>query len=325
MKRKFTSLYACYGYRPGQRGVALVTALLIVSLVTVAAVAMATRQQIDIRRTANLVHGEQAYDYARAAESWGRVILRRDAAESEYDYLEEDWATALPPIEVEGGIVSGKIEDLQGRFNVNNLMTQGGENGDAEVEYFKRLLEVLGLEPDLVQALRDWIDPDIKVRFPDGAEDEYYLLQEPPYRAANRPLVSISELRLVKGFTPEVMQVLLPHVTALPESTPINVNTATPAVLQALHEELTADDVELLLLDREESGFATINDFLAHSALAGLEISAGIDVKSDYFSILTDVLVGQSQAHLDSLLARDEKTTRILQRVRTPRRLPQPQ
>jgi hypothetical protein len=125
-----------------QRGVALITALLVVSLVTVIAVAMATRQHIDVRLTGNLVHGEQAYAYALAAESWARVILRRDDIQSDHDSLDEDWATALPPIAVEGGQVSGKIEDLQGRFNINNLVMPDGKVSEADVAYFRRLLEI---------------------------------------------------------------------------------------------------------------------------------------------------------------------------------------
>ena len=94
-----------------QRGVALITALLVVSLATVAAVAMVTRLQVDMRRTGNLLNGEQAYAYAVAAESWAFVILRRDQEESDFDSLGEDWASALPPIAVEGGFVNGRIED----------------------------------------------------------------------------------------------------------------------------------------------------------------------------------------------------------------------
>ena len=113
------------------------------------------------------------------------------------------------------------------------------------------------------------IDADINVTYPDGAEDETYLLVEPPYRAANRPMFNISELRLVQGFTPEVIAVLEPHVTALPEETIININTASAAVLRALHQELDEAAVEQLITDRGEDGYAELDTFLEHDALAG--------------------------------------------------------
>jgi general secretion pathway protein K len=315
--------------RNRQRGVALVTALLVVSLATVAAVAMATRLQVDMRRTGNLLNGEQAYAYAVAAESWAYVILRRDRKESEYDALGEDWATALPPIAVEGGFVNGRIEDLQGRFNINNLVEDEGEPTDAEsavnaeeLAYFKRLLEVLDLEPALAPALVDWIDADINTRFPDGAEDETYLLADPPYRAANRPLVSISELRLVKGFTPEVMAVLAPHVTALPVAeTLININTATAAVLRALHKELDDSGVEQLIADRGEDGYADVDTFLEHSALAGLDLDIEVDITSDWFNVLTATSVGRGQVQLESLFWREDDQLRVVSRIRSRRPL----
>jgi len=306
-----------HGRGTGQRGVALVTALLVVSLATVAAAAMATRLQVDMRRTANLLHGEQAYAYAVAAESWAIVELRRDAAESEHDALGEDWATALPPIAVEGGFVNGHIYDLQGRFNVNTLVAPDGKPVERQLACFRRLLTVLGLETELAPALLDWIDADIDTTFPDGAEDDAYLLAEPPYRAANRPLTSISELRLVQGYTPEVMAVLGPHVTALPGLTAINVNTATPAVLQALHEQLTESDVQTLLAERGEDGYTELDAFLASDALAGLELDVALDVKSDWFSVLTDVTVGRGQARLESRVFRDTETLQVVDRTRT--------
>lgn len=307
-----------------QRGVALITALLVVSLVTVIAVAMATRQHIDVRLTGNLIHGEQAYAYALAAEAWARVILRRDDTQSDHDSLDEDWATALPPISVEGGQVSGKIEDLQGRFNLNNLaIMQDGKVNEADVAYFRRLLEILKLEPTLTDALLDWIDADINVRFPDGAEDENYLLGTLPYRTANRPLISTSELRLVAGFDQTAVQLLEPYVTALPQRTHINVNTASPVVLQAMHEDLTPSDIEALIAGRGETGYPTVEAFMGQDALAGRELAAPVDVKSNYFLVHTDVIVGQSQAHLVSLVARDKGKTRVLSRTRIPVQLQQ--
>ncbi|MGB5472196.1 MAG: type II secretion system minor pseudopilin GspK [Gammaproteobacteria bacterium] len=299
-----------------QQGVALVTALLVVALATVAAVAMATRLHVDVRRTANLVHGEQSYAYALAAESWAQVILRRDANDSTYDALDEDWAAALPPIPVEGGFVSGKVSDLQGRFNVNNLVGADGKPDTGSIDYFKRLLNVLELDPELATTLLDWIDADINATFPGGAEDDTYLLADPPYRAANRRLVSISELRLVLGFTDEVMQVLLPYVTALPDVTTININTATAVVLLALDENMTAQGVETLLADREQEPFADKGAFLAHNALAGLTIYNRVDVESKWFLVLTDVSVGVGKAQLESVLEREGKDLRVVSRTR---------
>jgi general secretion pathway protein K len=306
-----------------QHGVALITALLVVSLVTVIAVAMATRQHIDVRLSGNLVHGEQAYAYALGAEAWARVILRRDDLQSNYDSLTEDWATALPPLAVEGGQVSGKIEDLQGRFNINNLILQNGKDSEPDVAYFRRLLEILQLNPSLTDALLDWIDADINVRFPDGAEDENYLLGSIPYRAANRPLTSISELRLVAGFDQNVVRLLEPYVTALPSRTLINVNTASPIVLLALHKDFTQSDVDAIITGRGKTGYATVQAFMGQDALAGRKLDEPVDVSSQYFLVHTDVIVGQGQAHLESLVARDKGKTRVLFRTRTPVRFQQ--
>jgi general secretion pathway protein K len=305
-----------------QRGVALVTALLVVSLATVAAVAMATRLQVDVRRTGNLLHGEQAYAYALAAESWASVILQRDANDSKIDTLGEDWATALPPIAVEGGYVSGRIEDLQGRFNINNLVGADGKPSEPDLEYFKRLLGLLELETGLATALLDWIDADINATFPDGAEDDSYLRETPPYRAANRPLVSISELRLVKGYSAEIVALLEPYITALPEPTALNVNTAPALVLQALHAELDPTDAEQIIEARGDDGFPELEDFLALDALAGLQLDVDVGVKSDWFNVLTDVRIGRGQARLESRLQRSDKALTIGYRVRTRRPLP---
>jgi len=305
-----------------QRGVALITALLVVSLATVAAVAMATRLHVDVRRTGNLLHGEQAYAYALAAESWAEVILRRDADDSKVDTLAEDWATALPPIAVEGGYVRGHIEDLQGRFNVNNVVDANGNPSTPDLEYYKRLLGVLGLGSELAAALLDWIDPNINATFPDGAEDQYYLLETPPYRAANRPLSSLSELRLVKGYSQEVVAALEPYITALPDATALNVNTASLVVLQALHAKLTQADAEQIVAARGDKGFKDLATFQALNALAGLRLDVTVDVKSNWFSVITDVQVGRGLARLDSQLHRGGKLVVVGYRVRTRRLLP---
>jgi len=295
--------HACQ-FESGERGIALITVMLIVALATVAALAMASRQQLDVRRIGSLLHGDQAYAYALGVENWGSAILQRDRADGDTDNLGEDWAQRIPPLPVPGGEIRGQIEDLQGRFNLNNLVKNGAVS-PPQLEQFRRLLAALELDEALAAAVVDWIDADIDPQLPDGAEDSVYLARDPPYRAANRPLTSISELRLVEGFDAKVVRRLLPYVSVLPRSTPINVNTASAVVLRSLVADLSDADAQRLVEDRGEDGYKQVADFLKHDALAGLQIEpTGLSVSSEYFLIHADVELGQARTRLYSLVER---------------------
>ncbi len=299
-----------------QRGVALVTALLVVAIATVAAVAMASRQQLDIRRTGSLLHAEQAWAYVLGAENWAIVVLRRDREDSTIDTLGEDWSTQPPVSFVEGGSIYGRLIDLQGRFNVNNLVT-GGEPSEESVDYYKRLLKLLDLDEELADALVDWIDDDINTRFPDGAEDENYLLLDTPYRVANRPLSDISELRLVKGYTAEVVARLQPYLVALPGSTPINVNTADAMVLAALAEDLDESDGEALIEARGEDGFDTVDSFKQEPTLNAKQIDDSLlSVRTGWFLMVSQSDIGRGRARLASLIQRTDDALLVTRRQR---------
>jgi len=300
-----------------ERGVALVTALLVVAIATVAAVSMASRQQLDIRRTATLLHGEQAWAYVLGAENWARVVLRRDARDSQVDTLAEDWSTRPPVSFVEGGSIVGRLIDLQSRFNLNNLVLSSGEEDKEAVAYYKRLLRNLELDERLAEALVDWIDSDINARFPDGAEDEAYLSLDPPYRAANRPLADASELRLVKGYTAEAVAKLLPHVVALPVRTAINVNTAGAVVLSAVAEDLSVSDGERLVEARGEDGYASVDSFRQNAVLNGKQVILTLlSVKTDWFLMLSESSIGEGRARLASRLQREGDKVRVVGRQR---------
>lgn len=295
------------GRRRSQAGVALITALLITVLATIAAVSMASKQHLDIRRTMNVVEFDQAYLFSLGVETWAREILARDRRDNQVDHPGEAWATILPPIEVEGALVSGRIEDLQGRFNLNNLVDAAGNPREPELQRFRRLLRSLGLEERLADAVIDWIDPNAEPRFPDGAEDEVYTAKNPPYRAANSPMAHPSELLLVHGFTPEIFETILPHVHTLPTATAINVNTATTPVLMAVIEDLTESEAEQLIEDRGEDGYQSIEDFMAHQLVMERQpTAADITVASAYFMINGNVRFGRNQVNLHSLVFRAE-------------------
>jgi len=299
-----------------QGGVALITALLVVAIATVAAVAMANRQQLDIRRTGGLLHGEQAWAYVLGAENWARVVLRRDAADSQVDTLAEDWSTQPPVSFVEGGSIVGRLIDLQGRFNLNNLVNGSTVSAEAVVMY-KRLLRRLELDEGLADSLIDWIDPDINTRFPNGAEDEAYLLLDPPYRAANQPLVDVSELRLIKGYTAEAFAKLEPHVTALPQTTKINVNTADAVVLSITAEKLSLNDGESLYEARPAEGYKSADIFAQESTLKAKKVDLDqLGIQSQWFLLLSEANVGQGRARLASLLQRQKDEVQVVARRR---------
>jgi general secretion pathway protein K len=299
-----------------QKGVALLTALLVVALVAVAATSMASRQQLDIRRTATLLHSDQALSYVLGAESWASVVLRRDLEDGAVDTLDEDWSTQLPASLVEGGSVQGRILDMQGRFNLNNLVREGEPDPQAVAQY-RRLLRAVGLEERLADALVDWIDSDVDVRFPDGAEDEAYLLLQPPYRAANRHLHSVSELLLVKDYDQEAVDKLRPVVCALPQASPLNVNTASALVLSTLADDLSESDGEALVEGRGEEGYQGKDEFLQQPALAGKEINPGwVDVRTQWFRFIGEANVGQGRVRLSSLLQRLDREVRVVRRER---------
>jgi general secretion pathway protein K len=283
-----------------QRGVAIITALLIVAIATTISISISTRLQLDVRRTGNVIAGDQAYLYLLAAESWSKRILIQDRKDSEIDHLGEDWAIELPPLPVEGGYIQGKLTDLQSCFNINSLLDAGtdtntGTNTNVARTRLERLLTNLKIDTAGAQAIIDWIDSDLQTTIPDGAEDVYYMNLDQPYRTANTPLQSISELRLIKGFEdPVVYATVLPHVCAFGVNTPININTATTEVLRSLADDLTDSDIEKIIEQRNDTAFNNINEFTSSSNLKEkIGSTEGLSVDTEYFMLKTESTIGQ--------------------------------
>ena len=281
----------CY-YR--QRGVAIITALLIVAIATTVSVTISTRLQLDVRRTANMIANDQAYLYTITAENLGMQILKQDREEGEIDHLGENWALDIPPIPVEGGYIVGKLTDMQGCLNLNSLDSNATDPAVA-LTRLEMLLQNLGLQKRLAQGVVDWLDADLETKIPDGAEDSYYMNLDAPYRTANTNMASASELRLVKGFDDaEVYKTLLPHVCAFGISAPININTASAEVLRSLGDDLSESDIESVITQREEQAFNDLNEFQNSKTLKGKITSLeDLSVNSEYFMLRTESTIGQ--------------------------------
>lgn len=285
------------------RGVALITALLIVALVGSLAYTLKWDNALDYRRTVVMLNRDQAVQVAIGAESWIQSILRRDLEESDTDHLGEIWASELPGLPIDGGEVFGDIEDLQGRFNVNNLIGEDGKIDPAALAQFQRLLQALGLDPRFAGITGDWIDADQDASFPDGAEDSIYTGVVPPYRAANQLLSNASELAAIEGMDKATLDILLPHIVALPGHTLINANTATGPVLQSLDEDITVADVESLMSERAEAGFSKIATSF-EQYMESDEISRLLVETSDFFQLKVIVRVDTVRITYFSILER---------------------
>lgn len=286
-----------------QRGVAIVLALSVVALAALAATAMLVAQSTWARQAELTAGHAQAQHLLQAGLDWSRAVLGDDRRASEVDHLGEPWALRLPSMPVENGSLTGHIEDQQGRFNLNNLLTDGRVD-IVQLERFRRLLGILALPPVLADALVDWIDADGEPQPRNGVEDAQYLALQPPHLAANRPLVDVAELALVAGFDDSVRARLRPFVTALPGFAAVNVNTASPEVLAASVDGLTLDDARGIVAQRERTYFRDISEFTSQLP-SGLSVpSQNITVSSDYFIATMAITIGGAQARGSALLAR---------------------
>lgn len=289
------------------RGVALITALLVTALAGTVAANMAWDNALDWRRTMVMLYRDQAIQVAVGSEGWVQTILRDDLASSQNDHLEEIWATDIPALPIDSdavqGQIWGQIEDLQGRFNINNLVS-GDEVNEPALRQFERLLAVLELDPTLTDAIIDWLDSEQQERIPGGAEDPLYSGLIPAYRTGDRALINVTELAAVAGIDRTSFEILQPHISALPGYQPVNVNTAGIPVLQSLGENLTVADAEAIMGMREGGGIQDISDSL--SAIVDPQLlQGGISDSSSFFQLKAIVQIDTVRVSLFTILYRD--------------------
>ncbi|MEM8844232.1 MAG: type II secretion system minor pseudopilin GspK [Pseudomonadota bacterium] len=291
--------------KKSQRGIALLTAILILALAVIAATSISANHQLSIKRTENIIFGSQVWSYLHGGEAWSKVILARDLDDdNQYDATSEGWATKIPPLPLPGGYISGQLNDEQAKINVNNLIIGENQNPVTRAR-IERLFSLLEQDPKIVQAIIDWIDPDVQALPPDGAEDDYYIGLEQPYLAANQTMKHISELRLAKGVTQEVYDIVSPYLTALPENTSINVNTAEAVVLASVVPQLSISSAETIVNEREDEPFESIQEFLSSSSIQGSGVNAqGLSTQSSFFNLESEVKIANSIIRNNSLLQR---------------------
>jgi len=309
-----------------QRGLALITVLLIFAIVSMLAVAMIDRQSTDVQRSGTMLALQQARSYVFGAEQAVKTGLYLDwKNDKEIDHLNEEWAQERT-FPLSPGLARISIADAMGRFNLNSLSVAASNKATQKIR-FTNLLNMLGLDIALADTLSRWMDET-------SQDDDRYQSMEPPYKAAYQGCKHSSELLLLEGMDMVSFRKLEPYVACLPITAQLNVNTASAMVLASLDAGLSLADGEAIVSARGDKGFKTVDDFWSLSQIepftrnndnngnTNTPVSdapvtkarwdkTDFSVKSEYFEIFIRVELGDRIATGEALIKRDNNDGRM--------------
>jgi len=291
-----------------QRGVAAVTALLIVAIAASTAMFMLSQQSALLGQASLVASRAQADQYARAGLDWARGVIAEDGRNAgAIDSLGEPWAQPITAMPVERALVSGLLVDEQGKYNLNNLVGPDKRASANDEKIARRLFTALGVSEDLVPAVIDWIDADSDLAGPGGAEDAYYLGLARPYRSANQPMVQVDELYRIRGFDAATVAKLKPFVTALPARTTVNVNTAPVEVIAAVAPDVPAEQLAAFVKSRNTLPFKSTQQIAERwPKVTASPQGNDLDVKSGYFIARVQVAQDDVQLASEALIERKQ-------------------
>lgn len=291
------------------RGAALVIVLFIVALAAILAVEMSANLMVQVQKSTNMQGHQQAKWYAYGGEELAIKALKLSKDDDpDKTSLDQIWATqGDTQYPVDNGTLSGKITDLQACLNLNALGEAPDPNSTSKTNPAHKALFALleniedlpaeESEEAMADSVFDWLDEN-SITYRSGAEEDEYLSRDYPYMSANSLFASPSELRLVKGFNPLVMEKVLPFVCVIPGSPllSINVNTLLPEqalILSAMIDELSLSGAEAVIAARPETGFDSVDEFFSEVQQQG---GTNLDSVKELFSINSEYFKLQTQA-----------------------------
>lgn len=271
-----------------QRGAALLTAMMIVALVSTLAATMVWQQWRAVQVEAAERSRAQSAWILQGALDWSRLILREDARSGGSDHLGEPWAVPLAEARLSTflaadrdrtddspeAFLSGRIEDAQARFNLRNLV-DGAAVSAPDVNALRRLCETAGVPPSVAQAMADGLLATQATSTPGT--------QSATQPAALAPQ-TVDQFAWM-GVDPEHLRQLDRYVVLLPVRTTLNLNTATTEVLAAVVDKLDRSSAERLVQARQRNPFRDLA--AAQSQLPeGVTLNpAQVGVASNFFEI----------------------------------------
>lgn len=282
-------------FSKNNRGAALLITLLIITTLSALTLVFSEESNLELELAGNARDAQRAHEIARSGVNLALAMIYQDEVPG-MDSLRENWARfgidPFPDQLPEDIKFSGSIQDESGKININALINNKGEIDKTREAQLVRLFVKLGLEPDLLEPLLDWLDSDDVPRL-HGAESNYYQGLVPPYRCPNGPLLTIGQLFLVKGmneirkFGNEKKRRITDYLTIYTDGK-ININTAPKEILECLSDKMDASIADAILEYRKENDFMKIDDLKKVSAVDNalyLLLRPWITVKSSAYTV----------------------------------------
>jgi general secretion pathway protein K len=316
------------------RGFALLLTILIISLIVTLTLQFNRSMRSELYAAANMRDNTRLSAIAKSGFNYALSVLLEDALETPFDSLLEAWANSATlssnsDAMFEEGRFQVHIMDHSGRIQINNLVHLEGKDKGKYIKGQKDLLrrflasEQFNLEPEeidnLIDAIKDWIDPDNDTtKF--GAESSYYQTLETPYSCKNAPLEFLEELLLIRGVTKELFYGTkekpgIAYYLSTHGEGRININTASPLVLSSLSENLDQEMVEGIIAYREDEK-NDLSDRGWYKKVRGMSSEVSIDdlitTSSTYFEISSEGLKDTMSRRVRGLVERKEGALRIL-------------
>ena len=309
--------------RSGQRGAAIITAMLVVTLATVVVAGLFWREHVTIRSVENRLAMAQTNWIERVVLDWARVALRLDGAANRVDTLHEYWAERINPTRLDetvtGGAqigdaarsasLMGQVFDAQARLNLNNLLATNTDEKmrKAALAAFRKLLELNNLPTSLADVLQAYLARTVPLTASDGKV----------VAATELPLLRVTDLRNLREFDQSIVNTLRDQVVFLPKPTAVNLNTAGPLVIAAMIPEISREDATRFC-NRARREFATVQTGLDAIKTGIAPLPAGVmSIDTGFFLVSGVVRYDRVEAQSETLIQREVTKVSIIWQQRS--------
>lgn len=300
-----------------ERGVAVITALLLTTLAISIVASLFWQQQVQVRSMENQRLHLQTKWILRGALDWATLVLFQDGIDHrEYTSLDQVWATPLAETRLDQYVereriegenfaanLSGSITDACSRYNLRNLATSRGVMDANNVKIFTQLLRNLQLDPSLARRVAGFVSSGLPAAGGEAAPGGNDPTQLVPVTGAPLRIMQVDDLLAVQGVTPAIVERLRPFVTVLPETTPVNVNTAPAEVLAAVVPNMSVSEANTLIVRRKQAAWRQLSYFI--SDLHGREPEgSAVAVKSEWFLVDSHIRLDRAALDAQALIQR---------------------